>query len=496
MSYRDLADGRALTAVIQRSGRREVARAVADRLSKFGGGTAEDAKRKLEAAEEEVRVRTVALQVALATLLRSALAPTGVGVDGEAVQAIRARVERLEGRAREPSPQRRSPSPRRGSRSPRRRSPSPLDKGKGKEPAPPASESDDKGAETAAEQRDSKRGRARVLLEQVLARLEEVESKAENAVEQYQQVADDLSVLGTDVLLQSDQIEELDTHVRKRRRRAADAEEPRAQSAKATAEPEGNPPAPTRSPSEADMDIDDASEDGEIRERVDGRSAAPKLVPPPVTPKPADPGLADEMAKLRQQMAAMEQRLNLMQAAAPAKTEAADANKPDAEGAQPRASASSTHRELSLPPSESALSPAVTFEALGKIRQTLCDMSKHLAGLQSRVDAFTNVDIQAMLVAERTYVQDAVQRLLDSKWQETVGAATAAMASKIDEHIARAVPVVVAQEIRALAAKSPNLARTTNSQSAPPPGAGTTPQSPTIPLQQRLSLPNVNDHSV
>jgi hypothetical protein len=489
--------------------RRDVARAVADRLAKFGGapgGAADNARRKLEDAEEEVRIGTVALHDAVVTLLRRALSGASTGVDSDAVETIRARVEKLEQRVRSPSPRRpRSPSP-------RRRSPTPVDKGKGKEPAPPSESAGEE--EAHADQRDPKRGRARALLEEVLARLEDVEGMAENAMQAYQQVADDISVLNMDFIEQGDVIEELSALVqkRKRKRRASDADESRATSAKATAEPEERPASQSRT-GEADMEIDEDSEDGEVHEAERSEKPVPRIVLalPPIPPKPKpdasapaapdNSGLVDEMAQLREQMAAMEQRLNEMQAAAPAvapaTTEAADVDQPDKsddKSADPAASAAATLRELSLPQNEAALSPAMTLDNFGKIRETLEDMSKHLASLQARVDAFAKVDVQTMLDTERAQVQTAVQNLLDSKWHDVVAATETAIIGKLDEHIARAVPAVVAREIRALAAKSPNLARTKGSQSAPPPGASPTPQSPTVPLQQRLSLPS--DQSV
>ncbi|CAK9785827.1 hypothetical protein CC85DRAFT_287678 [Cutaneotrichosporon oleaginosum] len=506
----------ALTSVIQRSGRREVARAVAERLKRFGGGTAEDAQRQVEAAEEDVRTGTVALQLAFVTLLRSALVANGrLGMDDEAVEAIRVRVERLERRVRSPSPERRSPPP------PRHPAVPPMP-ATGFKPTRRGArgkrlgeiEREEGSSEQSAEERDAKRGRARALLEEVLARLEIVEGKADSAVESHLQVADDVSVLESNLLFQDDKLDELIKRISRRRPKESDAGDPPS-TAEATEKQQSARPAIQSSGGEADMDIDGSEEeDGEVREKEkdDGggdnsgggdvressvtASAAIELLLPTNSSatarhQPGDRGLVDEMTRLREQMALMERRLDGMQSAGPAaSTEATDVDKPDGEPTRPQPEASSQQPKLSPPPNEVESPPSVSPEELNAIWKTLRDLSAQFAGLQLRVDALSKVDVAAMIQAERGHIQTAVQNLLTTKWKEMMAGAEAAMEARLEAHIVRAVPAVLAQEIRAAAAKSPIPSRPQVSQSAPPP---TLAQSPPVPLLHRLSGANANE---
>ncbi|GMK54856.1 hypothetical protein CspeluHIS016_0114420 [Cutaneotrichosporon spelunceum] len=477
----------ALTAVIQRSGRREVARAVVERLANYvsAGGvgdadTQSDARRRLDLAEEDVRSGMARVRTELAAVLRSQGGGQGGGAGTEDLEAIRARLDQLErGLGNRP------PSPT-ALPFPRPPFPPPLDKAKGK--ALPEEEED---GEISVTSTTSRRGRARALLDQVLLRLGEVEDKAENAMLGYQEVADDLSVLDSDVIFQSDRIDELNRFVHGRRRRpgeVAKADEP-AQS----------------ETGEADMEIDEdrEGEEGEIQEGdsqqqaiqpgvalprpVDpGSAASPKPVyTAPAGPSSGIPGLGDEIERLREQMTAMEQRLNAMQgiSSAPPTADVTDVDMPDAD--MPTAEGPAPHRESSQPPSEAPPAPPAPSGTLDDLHQTIKQMSKQLESLEARVDGFTKAELQALLEAERAHVQTTVQNLLDSQVHEIIAAASADALAKLDEQIARTVPVIVAREIRALAAKSANL-RSKGGRQSP------TPQSRTVPLQQRLSVPGPN----
>lgn len=553
-----LADSSALTAVIQRSGKRDVARAVFDRLSRFQGTPVQgEAKADLETAEQELREGTARLQDAFVTLMRSALSHYGQnGREGESaldLDAIKERIERLERR---------------------QRSPSPVDKGKGKErvserpptPPRPASPTPTQGDATVAPKvapeaakaaegshppEEGKKGRARAILNEILRRLEEIEGKVDGIEQTYEEVTNDVAVLDTDLHLQTERIDRMLGRRRQRLSRIQTADvtgnsteaTSRKQTEEASAPPDGGveagegvaakeareAPATQDRDGEQDMDIDDESEAG---------AAAPQTVSSPKpdlavalkasSPKP-DSNIADEMAKLREQMANMEERLTALQSTAKAEAEAPAAKSgaigtPASPAADTSPKAPST---LPLPPIPQAKegSPAggpspATIEALDNMRASLAHMSTQLAQLQERADsALTTSQVEAILEKERAEmekrVQGAVQALLDRERASIVKETLEATHGPVLEHITKALPKLVQNEVKELAHKanqrreehSTSMSKTTSNHSTQsvPVGVGAggagavrspvsaTAQipraSPPVPLQHRLSLP-------
>lgn len=505
----------ALAVVVQQFGRREVARAIVDRLSKFAGEPVQgSARRDLDAAERDVRDSTWRLQDALASVLRSSELGGGKGdaAAGLDLDALRDRIERLERR---------------------QRSPSPLDRGKGREveasqrppsqpppslppppPSPPEKADHHEAIPVSALLEDDahpdglegKRGRARALLEEVLRRLEEVEEKADLATLGFEDISNDVAVLETDILLQSDDIKDIAKRVTRRSRRPTTepaAIEGDTQEGEARQERDG---AEDRA-GEEDMELDEESEAGAAR--------APVSVSANATPKPKSQTdeLADEMARLREQMATVEQRLNQLQStstasevvAEPTNSAPADANPP------PHTAA------LAVPmaPNPESLSKAVTLEALTKLRTILGDMAKQLTTLQQRVDMVVSAsEVEAMLEKERVnmmkQVQDAVQGILDQDRERVAKEVEEAVVARLDEHVNSVLPGLVHRELRQLAEKRTTrqegataMATTESNLSAQSlpvgVGAGGGPggglqssaplNSPGIPLQHRLSAP-------
>lgn len=399
---------------------------------------------------------------------------------------------------------------------------------------------------------EGKKGRARAILNEILRRLEEIEGKVDGIEQTYEEVTNDVAVLDTDLHLQTERIDRMLGRRRQRLSRiqtedttGKSTEE--AISRKPTEEPRAAPdggveagegvaakeareaPATQDRNGEQDMDIDDDSEAGTAAPRAVSSPKPDIGVPQSASPPKRGTNLVDEMAKLRDQMANMEERLMALQSTAKAEAEAPAATS-GAIGTTASSAADTSPKApstLPLPPIPQAKegSPAggpspATIEALDNMRASLAHMSTQLAQLQERADsALTTSQVEAILEKERAEmekrVQGAVQALLDRERASIVKETLEATHGPVLEHITKALPKLVQNEVKELAHKanqrreehSTSMSKTTSNHSTQsvPVGVGAggagavrspvsaTAQipraSPPVPLQHRLSLP-------